>query len=221
MGKSAQKEKVLYTQKGVHHLNLVPCGCGDKGKVAAVPMSSTTWFPRQRQDGGCSLQLALPSLGLTETMTNNGWQIPKKLDCLHWTAHFSSRLLCSADSIPRDTNTSDCSTLLHLARLISFWLSSAGIGLTSAALLPTDTSHTPTAFHHCVLELRLGGTGKGWGTQNMCFTGLIPAIPPNEERETKWCASKGTFLFLPPKTMLPQWWCMWYRTATRPCPHSS
>lgn len=220
MGKSAQKEKVLYTQKGVHHLNLVPCGCGDKGKVAAVPMSSSTWFPRQRQDGGCSLQLALPSLGLRQwqTMTDKfqkSWIVCTGLP------FFFSRLLCSADSIPCSTNTSDCSTLLHLARLISFWLSSAGIGLTSAAPLPIDTSHAPTAFHHCVLELRLGGTGRGWGTQNMCFTGLILAMPPNEERETKWCASKGTFLFLPPKTMLPQWWCMWYRTATWLCPHRS
>lgn len=166
---------MLYTQKGVHHLNLVSCGCGDKGKVAAVPMSSTTWFPRQRQDGGCSLQLALPSLGLRQ------WQTMTDKSQKSW-------IVCTGLPI----FSPDCCALLiqfHVAPTLqtappcSTWLDSSPFGLAQLELgsllllralqiLPTPPLLFSTVFWSCILVEQEGDgehricVSQGWSRQS-------------------------------------------------------
>lgn len=65
--KIIQKEKVLYTQEVFYtHFNLVPHGCQDKDKMAAVPAASATWLPQT------AFTLPRP-----KTLENNDGQVPK------------------------------------------------------------------------------------------------------------------------------------------------
>lgn len=181
------------------------------------------WQLWQKQDGSCSceqhhmvsqtmmrwrvLLAASTPIPEPETMTMTMTDRCQKIciDCtvlpiFFQTSHSADSNLCAAD-------TSDCSILLQVAQLSCYGLSSAGIGLSAVPFL-RDTSHASAAFQHCMLELHLGGMWRWWGTSEVVVCRADPGNPPrDEEREAKLCTSKGIFLFLPPKTTLPQWWC--------------
>lgn len=167
------------------------------------------WQLWQKQGGSCScehhqmvsqtmmrwrvlLAAGTPIPG-PETMTDNDkrcqkiWIVCTVLPIFFHTSH-------SGDSSPYATDTSGCSTLLHVARLSCYGLSSAGIGLSAVPFL-RDTSHASTAFQHCMLELHLGGMGRWWGTSEDVFCRADPGNPPQMRRGRQNDALPGVFSF--------------------------
>lgn len=174
--------------------------------MGAVPVSSTTWFPRQWWDGGCSLQLALPFLSLKQWQWL--WQTDAKRSVLTalYCPFFSRPLtLLIQIHVPLTLQTApSCSKWLNSAAMGSAQLELGFLLFHSLEILPTPALLFSTVCWSCI-SVGCGGDGE---PQRLWFAGLILAIPPpDEEREAKLCTSKGIFLFLPPKTTLPQWWC--------------
>lgn len=192
---------MLHILKGVHQLILVPCGCWDRNKVVAAPVSSTTWFPRQRQDGGCSLQLASPSLGLRQWQTMMD-KSQKTLYFLPCTAHFPDHctLLIQIHVAPTLQNAPPCST----------WLDSAPFGSGQLKLGSPLLLHSLEIFPHrcCFSALCVGAAsqwnGKGMGNLRGCGSqGWSWQSPPMKEGRQNDAFPGVLSFFFPPKHAPP------------------
>lgn len=153
-----KKEKVLYTLKGVHQLNLIPCGCWDKNKAAADPVSSTAWFPKKDKMEGapCSRQSHLWAWDNDKQWwTNPQISVFSALYCPFFPDHCNLLFQIHV------------ALTLQPAPACSLWLNSAPFGsaqlklgspllLHSLELLPTLVLLFSTVCRSCILVEREG-----------------------------------------------------------------